>query len=180
MPRKTTTEQPETTPRGEILLEAKELIEGDRNVSYGSPTQNFANTAALLNIQFGHKLSEPFTAADVAVVMMQLKLARLIASPKRDTWVDIAGYAACGYEASREGSDRPSPAAVPITLFGIPVPKHIDVRDVAHGVDAICRHLSHEGGFPGRIIRFVDCDAEKYSQEFLRAHAHGTDGGDAT
>lgn len=90
------------TPRGEVLLEARELITGDRNETYGSPTQNFQNTADLLNIQFRHKLQPGmvFTPTDVAVMMMQLKLARLVAQPKRDNFVDIAGYAACGWECT--------------------------------------------------------------------------------
>ena len=101
----TTPVKDEITPRQEILDEASKLIHGDRNASYGSPTQNFENTAALLNVQLGHKLKEPLTATDVALVMIQLKMARIIASPKRDNWADIIGYAACGFEtdeASRE------------------------------------------------------------------------------
>lgn len=89
----------EVSPRAQLLREAETLITGDRNKSYGSPTQNFANTAALLNVQFGHKLREPFEARDVALIMIQLKMARMVAQPKRDNWLDIAGYAACGYEA---------------------------------------------------------------------------------
>lgn len=90
---------PETT-RGAVLLEARGLITGDRNQTYGSPTQNFQNTADLLNVQFRHKLKDGvlFTPTDVAVMMMQLKLARMVAQPKRDNFVDIAGYAACGWE----------------------------------------------------------------------------------
>jgi len=88
----------ETTPRQEILDEASKLVHGDRNASYGSPTQNFENTAALLNVQLGHKLKESLTATDIALVMIQLKMARIIASPKRDNWADIIGYAACGFE----------------------------------------------------------------------------------
>jgi hypothetical protein len=34
--------------------------------------------------------------------MIGLKLARITAQPKRDNWTDIAGYAACGYEAGVE------------------------------------------------------------------------------
>jgi hypothetical protein len=34
--------------------------------------------------------------------MIGLKMARIKASPKRDNWADIAGYAACGYEADKE------------------------------------------------------------------------------
>lgn len=89
------------SPRAVLLREAETLIVGDRNHTYGTPTQNFANIAALLNIQFGHKLKdgEQFTSADVAQIQIHTKMARLIAQPKRDSYVDIAGYAACGWEA---------------------------------------------------------------------------------
>lgn len=86
------------TPRSRILAEADRLVHSDRNKSYGEPTGNFENTAALWNTQFSHKLKEPFTATDVALALIQLKLARIISSPKRDNWADILGYAACGFE----------------------------------------------------------------------------------
>lgn len=86
------------TPREQILTEAAGLITGDRNKTYGPPTENFANTAALWNVQIGHKLKTPLTAADVAQLMVQLKMARMIAQPKRDNYVDAAGYLACGWE----------------------------------------------------------------------------------
>lgn len=86
------------TPRHQILAEADRLVHSDRNKSYGEPTGNFENTAALWNTQFSHKLKEPFTATDVALALIQLKLARIISSPKRDNWADILGYAACGFE----------------------------------------------------------------------------------
>lgn len=91
----------EVTPRGATLREAEKLITGDRNKNYGSPTENFDATAALWNIQLGHKLKpgESFTATDVALLMIQLKMARLKTSPSnRDHYVDIEGYAACGWE----------------------------------------------------------------------------------
>ncbi len=90
------------TPRGEVLLEARNLIVGDRNVTYGSPTENFKNIADFFNIRFGHKLAagETFTATDVADFMILVKVARNIAQTKRDNFVDIAGYAACGYETT--------------------------------------------------------------------------------
>lgn len=88
------------TPRRELLEEAANLIDGDRNVTYGSPTQNFQNIADLWNIQFAHLLADgqKFTGINVAEAMIQVKLARNIAQKKRDTMVDIAGYAACGWE----------------------------------------------------------------------------------
>lgn len=93
--------------RAGVLREAEGLITGDRNKSYGSPTENFTNIADLWNIQFGHKLREDqsFTATDVAVAMIHVKQARLIAQPKRDNFVDIAGYAACGWETQQESSN---------------------------------------------------------------------------
>jgi hypothetical protein len=93
--------QAEATPRGKILREAEGLITGDRNKNYGSPTENFDTTAALWNAQLGHKLKpgESFTATDVALLMVQLKMARLKTSTSnRDHYLDIAGYIACGYE----------------------------------------------------------------------------------
>lgn len=95
-------EQPDqVTPRGKILREAETLITGDRNKNYGSPTENFDTTAALWNAQMSHKLKpgESFTGTDVALLMIQLKMARLKTSPSnRDHYLDIAGYIACGYE----------------------------------------------------------------------------------
>lgn len=88
--------------RAALLRLAEELITGDRNKTYGSPTENFKNIAALLNVQFAHKLKQDFTAADVAVIMMHVKLARMIAEPKYDNWLDVAGYAACGAECQEE------------------------------------------------------------------------------
>lgn len=89
------------TPRGAVLREAENLITGERNKTYGSPVENFDVTAALWNAQLGHKLKpgESFTGTDVALLMIQLKMARLRTSPsKRDHYVDVAGYAACGWE----------------------------------------------------------------------------------
>lgn len=94
-------ETQEVTPRGAVLREAEKLITGDRNKTYGSPVENFDVTAALWTQQLGHKLKagESFTATDVALLMIQLKMARLRTSPgTRDHYVDISGYAACGWE----------------------------------------------------------------------------------
>lgn len=86
------------TPRQRALTTASNLVHSDRNEAYGPPTENFETTAALLNAQFAHKLKIEFTAADVAVIMIQLKMARMRAGVKADHWHDVIGYAACGYE----------------------------------------------------------------------------------
>ena len=97
-------DQEDVTPRAEVLREAESLITGDRNETYGTPTQNFTNIAEFWNTQFAHMLQPGarFTPQDVAIAMVHVKLARMIAQPKRDNWVDLAGYAACGYEAMED------------------------------------------------------------------------------
>ena len=89
------------TPRGEVLLEARSLITGDRNETYGTPTQNFTNIAELWTTLIKHKLKddEAITPSDVADLMVALKLARNVTKRQRDSYTDMAGYAACGYEA---------------------------------------------------------------------------------
>ena len=88
-------------PRAEILYEAAQLITGDRNLSYGTPTQNFTNIGDMWTIYLRNKLKdgESISASDVADLMILLKMARNIAGKKRDTYTDTAGYAGCGYEA---------------------------------------------------------------------------------
>lgn len=102
----------EVTPRAEVLREAETLITGDRNHTYGTPTQNFTNIAALWNVQFAHLLKDDaeFTATDVALAQIHVKMGRMVAQPKRDNFVDIAGYSACGYETTIE--PEPEPAAL--------------------------------------------------------------------
>jgi hypothetical protein len=89
-------------PRVDALEEAARLIAGARDDDYGSPTKNFATIADFLTTRFSDKLvpGETFTAAEVADIMILVKIARNVKRPSRDNWVDIAGYAGCGYEAS--------------------------------------------------------------------------------
>ena len=84
-------------PRAELLDEAKALVCGDRNATYGPPTQDFDRVAAMWSILFDRE----FTSHEVAMAMVCLKLSRLVHSAgKRDNWTDMAGYAACGYECT--------------------------------------------------------------------------------
>jgi hypothetical protein len=97
------------TARETILDTAKKLVTFDRNKSYGAPEKNFENTAKLWTAQLGHKLKdgEEFTATDVAILMTQLKLARMIAAPKADNFADAIGYLACGVECEVEAGRIP-------------------------------------------------------------------------
>lgn len=83
-----------------ILSEAKRLVEGgERNQQYGPPEMDFARIATMVTALLRHKLKdgEIVLDADVARIMICLKLSRSLWSGKRDNWVDIAGYAACGH-----------------------------------------------------------------------------------
>lgn len=90
------------TPRGKVLTTANSLVNGDRNKQYGPPTQDFQRTADALNA-YGYRGPDGrlLLAHDTAIIQMALKISRLMWTPgKEDTWVDVAGYAACGYECA--------------------------------------------------------------------------------
>lgn len=72
-----------------------------RHAHYGAPGDNFDAIArrwrAHLVNRFGAEIA--IDASDVAVMMADVKLARLEHDPKHaDSWIDLAGYAACGAE----------------------------------------------------------------------------------
>lgn len=87
--------------RSEILDLAKTYVTQDRAATHGNAERNFGLIAAYWSAHLDTNVS----AADVAVMMTLLKLARLKASPDNmDNWVDGCGYLACGGEiAAGEG-----------------------------------------------------------------------------
>lgn len=91
--------EPPHPTRSTTLTTAEELINGDRAATYGDPAENFGRIADLWNAQFGHKLSAKFTASDVALALVHLKLSRLAVTPGHaDSWIDGCGYLALGSE----------------------------------------------------------------------------------
>lgn len=75
----------------DILQEAMRITSGDRQNAYGPPDQDFARTAAMWTALKG----VPFTASEVAMFMICIKLSRESHQKKRDNRVDMAGYARC-------------------------------------------------------------------------------------
>ena len=83
--------------RIEVLEEVQHLITNDRNEDYGDLGSNFRCIADMWSAYLDHKI-DPH---DVAVLMILVKLSRVQTSPgKRDSWVDIAGYAGLGAEVA--------------------------------------------------------------------------------
>lgn len=81
--------------RADILAAATDCVCRDRNSTYGEPENGFA----LIGAYWSAHLDHPVAAADVAVMMTLLKLARIKANPAHhDSWIDAAGYLACGGE----------------------------------------------------------------------------------
>lgn len=83
------------TERENALSDALKAVCGDRDKQYGTPEDNFRRIAGLWTMYLGKGI-EP---KDVANMMILLKVARTQSGvQQRDSWVDIAGYAACGVE----------------------------------------------------------------------------------
>lgn len=91
--------------RAECLHTAEEIVTKDRNSQYGEPEDCFALIARLWTDYTAVSLN----SADVAAMMILLKVARVRnGKAKDDSWVDMAGYAACGAEcaAAMSGCER--------------------------------------------------------------------------
>lgn len=86
--------------REEILKTASKAVNGDRDERYGKPEDNFQKIANCWSAYLKTKL----LPHDVAIMMILFKVARLQSNngADLDSWVDIAGYAACGGEIGTE------------------------------------------------------------------------------
>lgn len=81
-----------------MLHQAQDLIQGQRQADYGDKLQNFSQIAMLWQGTLAHKLApgQTITPEDVALCMIQVKIARLAKSPDhKDSIMDTAGYAGC-------------------------------------------------------------------------------------
>lgn len=89
--------------RDEILEAARICVCGEREQDYGSPEDSFALIGKLWSAYMG----VPVSPKDVAMCMALLKVARIKAGDKVDSFVDLAGYAACAGEISTGGEEAP-------------------------------------------------------------------------
>jgi hypothetical protein len=93
-----TAQESDVSIRRQLLLDAADTIDGDRNETYGGPEQSFAKIADFWNTYLGW--SDMITPQDVAAMLALLKIARIAGSAgsHKDSWLDLAGYAAYGWE----------------------------------------------------------------------------------
>lgn len=96
------TSSPNPPPPSNILDEARALVYGPREADYAHPRVDFARAVGMVNALFADRLTIPLTESDWALIMIICKVARQAHKPKRDGWVDIAGYAATGARVTGE------------------------------------------------------------------------------
>lgn len=94
--------------RSDILDKAKHCVSVERNATYGEPKENHEAIATLWNAYLAVKKDRQspqlIHVEDVSVLLILMKVARLGYNPSHlDSWIDVAGYAACGGEISSVG-----------------------------------------------------------------------------
>jgi hypothetical protein len=83
---------------GPELLEHAAGLVARRRREYGEPVDLFEHVAKRWSLTLGARISP----VQVALCLIDLKLARLVHDPKHlDSIVDIAGYAACLHEVNQ-------------------------------------------------------------------------------
>ena len=92
------------SPREEILTEAIDLVTGGRNQDYGPPSVNLQRICNYWNEYLDQNSNVTgdyrITPKIVCDLMILLKMARSVEGYKRDTYVDVAGYASLVSEVS--------------------------------------------------------------------------------
>lgn len=87
------------TDEEDILSIAYRITRGDRQSSYGPPDQDFRRTAEMWTALFKDNLKDGkvFEPFHVAQFMILIKMSRQLHQRKADNWIDVAGYARCGW-----------------------------------------------------------------------------------
>jgi hypothetical protein len=86
----------------DLLDEAKKLIGGDRQEDYGDKLKNHQNIADFWSVFLQKKI----TAHDVAICMALVKVARLMNQHKKDSYLDMAAYAAIAGEIEKRTNKK--------------------------------------------------------------------------
>jgi len=93
-----------TMTRSDCLKAALSIVEGEREATYGTPEDSFSTIAAFWRTYLQGREAGSINAADVGVMMMLLKVARIsYRKDHLDSYVDAAAYAACAVECATRG-----------------------------------------------------------------------------
>ena len=99
--------------REQCLRRACEIVNGQREQSYGTPEDNFKMIAEMWSTY----LEADVSAVDVAMMMSLLKIARISTGTfNEDSFIDLAGDAACGYEIASGHDAKADDALMKATL----------------------------------------------------------------
>lgn len=98
--------------RPEFLDAARSRVCGKREQDYGTPENNFATIGMFwyTYLLAAHPdlaivlTPDHITAKDVAVMMALLKVARIATGDNIDSFIDLAGYAACAGEIATKAN----------------------------------------------------------------------------
>lgn len=90
---------------GWICHRAAWLVDGERAVQHGDKEDVHQQIADHWNVYLGSRLTLPITALDVALMMIELKIARAKGAGRtnQDNYIDIAGYAGVAGEIALNG-----------------------------------------------------------------------------
>lgn len=93
------------SPREYMLRTAENLVTSDRSNEYGDPTDSLQRCADMMAAYLGKRDPRDLQAVDAAAFGIILKLSRLAHNPYHaDSWIDVAGYASLGFEATKKTS----------------------------------------------------------------------------
>lgn len=88
--------------KNDILENAKSIINGERQGTYGEAEDSFSVIAKM----WAAYLDREITTSDVANMMILMKVARNSSGVyKDDNWIDICGYAALGGEIQNKSNE---------------------------------------------------------------------------
>ena len=106
--------------RSEILEAARRCVCGEREQDYGTPENNFETIGLLWGVYL--RAAHPefakvmpingITAKDAGTMLALLKVARIATGSSPDSFIDLAGYAACAGEIVTERSGETCNAKV--------------------------------------------------------------------
>lgn len=87
--------------RSEILEAARQAVTVDRAATHGDAERTFGRIAAVWSARLGIEIAPE----QVCILLVDLKTCRAWGNPGHaDNWVDMAGYAACGWELATDGA----------------------------------------------------------------------------